>query len=1101
MVREIRKSGINAIGDIPWGARFCLFYRTTEELIDILVPYFREGLKANEFCLWITSDPLDRTTAEMALRESVFNLDKYIAAGQMEITHYTEWFLHGGSLDLPKVASTWAMKLKQAAIRGFDGLRGSFDMNWLEKKDWQPFMEFERRDNDNTSKKITLCTYSLDECGAPEIIEAVSSHQLALINRGGKWESIETHERNRMELALDKRVKELRCLYDIASITGTPDTTLREKFEEIATILPRAFQNPDNACAQITLNGDKFKTKNYHKTEQKMSEDIIVLGATVGTVEVGYTRALPASDNGIFSKEEMLLLEAVAERLGAIAEHGQAEENIIIERNLGMLLSATNLLQKAFKYCLVAAITVSEMDCGGIYSVNKKTGDIDLVHYQGLSPEFIKYSSHYEAGSPNANIVMAGKPVYTRYADLGPPISDSLRHEELLALAVVPITHEGEVIACINVASHTRESIPPLGRDFLETIASQIGSTIARITTEDALQKSEEKFFVAFHSSPDLMVIVNLKTNTYVEVNEAFTHISGYSREELIGHTAADIKMWEYPEEEQRMIQLLGEQGKFSNEEYTFRTKSGELRQWLCSAEVMNIGGEPSFIAVATDITERKKMEDALQKSEEKFSKAFRTIPDMITIATIKGGKLIEVNDSFTRLTGYRREEMLGRSAMDLDIWTRIEDRDRMLRILEEKGRVRNEEFVFQIKSGELRNVLLSAERIDLDGEPCIIAVSTDITEQKQSQELLQSISHSSPLGIYIVRDDKLVYTNPQFQMITGYSEKELLGRELLDIVAAEDADVVKSSMVFTLQEANPYPCEYRILKKTGQIKWVMQTVSPIHHEGREAILGNLMDITERKYLERKVIEYEELSQMKSDLLATVSHELRTPLATIKGYATMILDYFSRLTSQETKDYLKSIDSSTDRLSKLVDNLLDTSRMEAGLLNLEKSMVSISQLIQGIIAEASIRDSQHHTFTIMGKRLPKVNIDAKRIRQVLDNLIDNAIKYSPPGTEIVISSEVSGNELLVSISDHGVGIPAGELTNIFDRMYRIEQRVYSGVSGMGLGLYIAQGLVEAHDGKIWAESTLGQGSTIKFTIPILNSGKSMKQPARSSGIK
>jgi signal transduction histidine kinase len=164
-------------------------------------------------------------------------------------------------------------------------------------------------------------------------------------------------------------------------------------------------------------------------------------------------------------------------------------------------------------------------------------------------------------------------------------------------------------------------------------------------------------------------------------------------------------------------------------------------------------------------------------------------------------------------------------------------------------------------------------------------------------------------------------------------------------------------------------------------------------------------------------------------------------------------------------------------------------------------MVSISQLIQGIIAEASIRDSQHHTFTIMGKRLPKVNIDAKRIRQVLDNLIDNAIKYSPPGTEIVISSEVSGNELLVSISDHGVGIPAGELTNIFDRMYRIEQRVYSGVSGMGLGLYIAQGLVEAHDGKIWAESTLGQGSTIKFTIPILNSGKSMKQPARSSGIK
>jgi PAS domain S-box-containing protein len=957
--KDSRKSGIDAIGDITWGARLCLFYRTAEELLDILVPYFKAGLKANEFCLWITSESIDQASAEKALRKSMFNLDKYLATGQLEIAPYKEWFFHDGSLDLSRVASTWASKLKQATARGFDGLRGNFDMSWLEKKDWQRFSEFERGESDNISKKITLCTYSLDECGAPEIIDAISSHRFSIINRNGKWDSFEIHERNGMELALDKRVKELRCLYDIASITGTLDTTPREKFAEIVNILPRAFQYPEIACSQITLNGDRFKTKNYHKTEQKISADIIVLGATVGTVEVGYTRSPPMTDNGLFSKEERLLLDAVAERLGAIAEHGQAEENIIIERNLGMLLSATNSLKKAFKYCLGAAITVSEMDCGCIYSVDKKTGGVNLVHYQGLSPEFIKHAAHYGADSPNAQIVKGGKPVYAMFTEMGLPPNDSLRKEGLLAMAVVPVQYEGEVIACISVASHTRDSVPPLGRDCLETIAAQIGSTIARISTEEALQKSEEL-----------------------------------------------------------------------------------------------------------------------------SSKAFLTIPDMIKIATTKEGTLIEVNDSFTRLTGYSREEILGRSAMELNIWAKIEDRNRMVQILEEKGRVRNEEFVFRTKSGELRNVLLSAERIEVDGEACLIAVSTDITEQKQSQELLQRVSHSSPLGIYIVQDDKLQYTNPQFQMITGYSEKELLGRELLDIVAIEDADVLKSSMVFTLQEANPYPCEYRILKKTGQIKWVMQTVAPIHYEGRDAILGNLMDITERKYLERKVIEYEELSQMKSDLLATVSHELRTPLATIKGYATMILDYFSKLTSNETKEYLKSIDNSTDRLSKLVDNLLDTSRLEAGLLNLEKATVSLSQLIKGIVTEASIRDNQGHVFTIKGNRVPRVNIDAKRIRQVLDNLIDNAIKYSPPGTEITISTEKSDKGLLISVSDHGAGVPAGELQNIFDRMYRIEQRVYSGANGMGLGLYICQRLVEAHGGKIWAESKLGQGTTIKFTLPI-----------------
>jgi signal transduction histidine kinase len=131
------------------------------------------------------------------------------------------------------------------------------------------------------------------------------------------------------------------------------------------------------------------------------------------------------------------------------------------------------------------------------------------------------------------------------------------------------------------------------------------------------------------------------------------------------------------------------------------------------------------------------------------------------------------------------------------------------------------------------------------------------------------------------------------------------------------------------------------------------------------------------------------------------------------------------------------------------------------------------------------------------KRLPKVNIDAKRIRQVLDNLIDNAIKYSPPEKEIMISAEKSDNELFISITDQGPGIPAGELSKIFERMYRIEQRLYSGANGIGLGLYICQRLVQAHGGRIWAESTPGQGSTFKFTLPLTTTKK--KRTVRNAG--
>ena len=253
------------------------------------------------------------------------------------------------------------------------------------------------------------------------------------------------------------------------------------------------------------------------------------------------------------------------------------------------------------------------------------------------------------------------------------------------------------------------------------------------------------------------------------------------------------------------------------------------------------------------------------------------------------------------------------------------------------------------------------------------------------------------------------------------------------------------------------------------------------------------MDITERKYLERKVIEYEELNKMKTDLLATVSHELRTPLATIKGYATMMLDYFARLNTSEKQDYLKSIDHSTDRLALLVDNLLDTSRMEAGLLKLERHSTSITKLIDTATTEARVRAIRHYIVTRFSKDIPRVHLDAKRIRQVLDNLINNAVKYSPQGTEVTISAKKDGNEVQVCVADHGTGIPPEELTNIFDRTNRIEQRLYSGVDGLGLGLYICRRLIEAHGGSIWVESEIGKGSTVFFTLPINNSGKVVKK--------
>lgn len=241
--------------------------------------------------------------------------------------------------------------------------------------------------------------------------------------------------------------------------------------------------------------------------------------------------------------------------------------------------------------------------------------------------------------------------------------------------------------------------------------------------------------------------------------------------------------------------------------------------------------------------------------------------------------------------------------------------------------------------------------------------------------------------------------------------------------------------------------------------------------------------------LQVKMFKYEELSKLKTNLLSTVSHELRTSLATIKGYSTMLLDYGRKLRCDEKREYLGAIDRATDRLTELVDHLLDMSRLDAGLLKLETEPTNISRLIMETVAEAELRAPKHKMVLNVRKRLPRVNIDAKRVRQVLDNLIDNAIKYSENGTKVVVQAETEALELVIRVIDQGRGIPAADIDRVFNRMYRIERRLAQDPGGMGLGLSLCKGLVEAHDGRIWAESEEGKGSTFSFTLPLDTKGE------------
>jgi signal transduction histidine kinase len=234
-----------------------------------------------------------------------------------------------------------------------------------------------------------------------------------------------------------------------------------------------------------------------------------------------------------------------------------------------------------------------------------------------------------------------------------------------------------------------------------------------------------------------------------------------------------------------------------------------------------------------------------------------------------------------------------------------------------------------------------------------------------------------------------------------------------------------------------------------------------------------------------KTIEsLQEANRLKAELLSTLAHEMRTPLTSIKGYSTALIEEEVILSPETQQEFLQIIDEECDVLQNLIHDLLESSIIDAGLLRLELQPVMLPRLAKSVIDEIA-HHSQNHRFLVdFPKRFPIVDADPNRIAQVIRNLLDNALKYSPQGGLIVVRGEVGEDEVIVSVADQGVGLAPEHLNQLFDRYFRAQSGLSLNVAGSGLGLPIAHTIVESHKGRIWAESQLGQGSTFYFTIPL-----------------
>jgi PAS domain S-box-containing protein len=210
-MNQLHDSGIDVIGSVPWGTHFCQFYSTRDDLIDILVPFFKAGLENNEFCMWVTSEPLKKVAARNALRKAIPDYDRYEQKGQIEIIPHDRWYLIDGVFDANRVFDGWIAKLKKAQAAGYSGMRVSGNTFWLEKKHWGTFTDYEAMINDIIGRyeMLALCTYCLDKCNGAAVIDVVKNHQFALTKHHGKWDIIESSNFHKVKEALHHSEEQL----------------------------------------------------------------------------------------------------------------------------------------------------------------------------------------------------------------------------------------------------------------------------------------------------------------------------------------------------------------------------------------------------------------------------------------------------------------------------------------------------------------------------------------------------------------------------------------------------------------------------------------------------------------------------------------------------------------------------------------------------------------------------------------------------------------------------------------------------------------------------------------------------------------------------
>jgi PAS domain S-box-containing protein len=675
-------------------------------------------------------------------------------------------------------------------------------------------------------------------------------------------------------------------------------------------------------------------------------------------------------------------------------------------------------------------------------------------------------------------------------------------------------------INALAVAGHVATGILTLAVALMGALWIGIGQSLDRRKAgqrqaEEELVEAGERWKRSFEAVAIGMFVLDPEF-TILQCNSSFAELIGSSADSVVGRKCYSVVHGLESAPESCATREAVLRGKSASCEL-FDERLG--KHLLLSADpVFELDGTVDYVIhFAKDITERKQAEDELRESEERYRQIFENASEGIFQSTPEG-TFLSVNPAFARMYGYDSPEQMIREVTDISsqLYADPADREEIKRLLAENGFIRGMEVRYRCRDGSPLWVVADAHVVrDSEGNVlCFEGTTADITERKQLQERLervnktvlsQSVDPDANIGNMVMccRD----IFDGAMAKYTGYRHgKEVtftVLREMDEYTQAARAegryryeDVLGNghrALVVGNIDASPYADLDPDIKKHRFNSLIAHKVkSTGEHTGSLCVFDSerrdfAADEVEILGMLAMAISVEEERRAREeelrDFISIASHELRHPASLFKGYSTILLEDGEELDEQTRRHALRAIDRAADRMARLIGELLDTAGIDSGRVVPDLEEVDPASLAGRAIEEMRARGSDVD-FDVGGPQsCDSILCDPERVKDVLTILLDNAVKYSPPGSEVDVRWERVGDEVVFRVADRGPGIRESDRELVFNRFYQIELVEHHSLPGMGLGLYIAKAYVEAHGGWIRCEERGGGGSTFSFGIP------------------